>query len=365
MRGGRGLRLQGRAVCAAAEPLNPGSRGRSVRSRCRLPPAARRLAPPALSSAGSRRSSRASAMPRYELALILKVMQRVSDLPLSTRLPVRAPQGRRAAAPRPSRGAGRRPGPGPGRGRGRASAARARGPAGSARPRARGRRGCACGRAAREGVPAHGRPAGGRRGAGGRGRGRAGRGVQWKVRGRTRASARPRSRRRSRSCLVPAAASAPPPPAEPSAPVERSPACGAARTSAARRRAPAPGFSFRLSDGGPGAFSPGSGGRCASRGDGAGGRACRFAGEDRPAAVPQEAARPRAGQGLRRRRNALRDAGNVARGLCVLSSRDNKNKNKNRNRNTTATSERPEPGSPAPGIWRLQAWVLLCVTCEK
>lgn len=70
------MRLQGRAVCAAAEPLNPGSRGRSVRSRCRLLPAARRLAPPALSSARSRWSSRASAMPRYELALILKVMQR-------------------------------------------------------------------------------------------------------------------------------------------------------------------------------------------------------------------------------------------------------------------------------------------------
>lgn len=42
-------------------------------------------------------------MPRYELALILKAMQRVSDLPFRTHLPARAP-------PRPL---GHRPSPSP------------------------------------------------------------------------------------------------------------------------------------------------------------------------------------------------------------------------------------------------------------
>ncbi|XP_040606288.1 28S ribosomal protein S6, mitochondrial [Mesocricetus auratus] len=80
--GGRGPRWAGRAVCAAARAFKPGSRGRTVLSPPGSRPAPvssrsprpRRLAtpsPPRLDSA-----PRSRAMPRYELALILKAMRR-------------------------------------------------------------------------------------------------------------------------------------------------------------------------------------------------------------------------------------------------------------------------------------------------
>ena len=77
-------------------PLSPGSRGQSVLSPPGSLPAqsvepvsfSARVSPPpshpsGVPGAGSVRKPRAihSGMPRYELALILKAMQRVSDLP--------------------------------------------------------------------------------------------------------------------------------------------------------------------------------------------------------------------------------------------------------------------------------------------
>lgn len=103
-RGGRGSRWAARAVCAAAGAFKPGLAGShgafaarepTGRITSRLPqhPAFPDLATPALLD--SVPPSRA--MPRYELALILKAMRRVSDLP-SDRVPARA----RPAASRPS-----------------------------------------------------------------------------------------------------------------------------------------------------------------------------------------------------------------------------------------------------------------------
>lgn len=151
-------------------------------------------------------------MPRYELALILKAMQRVSDLPFRTCLPARAP-------PRPL---GHRPSSSPhGReearaaGGGRAAGVRTEG-ARLGWPARRGRV-----RAGGGGVPARERGSAVAGGCASQAAGQVGggagpaAGVLWKVRGRTRASARPRSRRRE-AALSPAPPSpAPPPPAPP------------------------------------------------------------------------------------------------------------------------------------------------------
>lgn len=139
---GRGSRWAGRAVCAAAGAFKPGLAGSHgafaareptgcISSRLPLHPAFPDLATP-----DSVPPSRA--MPRYELALILKAMRRVSDLP-SDRVPARA----RPAASRPSqprvpclRDTGT-----PRAARGRSREQRGRAWVGrSARPRARGRR---------------------------------------------------------------------------------------------------------------------------------------------------------------------------------------------------------------------------------
>lgn len=176
---GRGLRgagprrevARGVRSCGAFKPglARPERAFAAAASR---PPSARRPQSPRAARPPQRREPRpelrrAPAMPRYELALILKVMQRVSDLPPRARLPVRAPCGRRPSPfPRGREEAGAR---GRGAGGRRVSAARARGPAGSARPRARGRRGCARGRG--RVCPSHGpREAGVGRAAGSSGR---------------------------------------------------------------------------------------------------------------------------------------------------------------------------------------------------
>nr|XP_030736779.1 28S ribosomal protein S6, mitochondrial [Globicephala melas] len=127
-------------------------------------------------------------MPRYELALILKAMQRAAAPPPSPP----SPRGRR----------------GPGL---RAAGVRAEGARGAGRPGE-----AACARP-REGVPRTRPPGGlaGGRAGGGRGAGRPA-GVQWKVRGRTRASARPRpgSRARRREAASSSAPPLPPAPAQ-------------------------------------------------------------------------------------------------------------------------------------------------------
>jgi hypothetical protein len=101
--GGRGSRWAGRAVCAAAGAFKPGLAGShgafAVRELTGRVPLSSSSAPrvPALATPALLDSAPPTwAMPRYELALILKAMRRVSDLP-SDRVPARA----RPAASRP------------------------------------------------------------------------------------------------------------------------------------------------------------------------------------------------------------------------------------------------------------------------
>lgn len=174
-RGGRGAsKGRGGPSAQLPEPLSPGSRGPAALS----PPGSLRSQQfgssprsPPLKRPGSRLGAEPRAvplgMPRYELALILKAMQRVSDLPLRARLPARAPHtaarppplalpawpaggqgGGRASAPRGRAWAGRR---------GEAACAREAGvcPCGSANAgRGGGARGA--GRGAGSGSPAEG-----------------------------------------------------------------------------------------------------------------------------------------------------------------------------------------------------------------
>lgn len=101
-------RAEGRGDPSAQlpEPLSPGSRRRSVLSPpgsfSAQEPVRSSRSPPLLRPGGwlgpESRAVR-SGMPRYELALILKAMQRVSDLPLRVRLPARGPTAVRPSCP--------------------------------------------------------------------------------------------------------------------------------------------------------------------------------------------------------------------------------------------------------------------------
>lgn len=204
-----------RPVCAAARAFKPGLARPERAFAAWKPsgPAVRQVpAVPALFHPGRRfrEEPRAvhSGMPRYELALILKAMQRVSDLPLRARLLARVsqwPLGRRPPlSPRGREGvgaAGGRRAPAP---RGRVGPAGRLGEAACAREAGVCRRGSA----AAGGCASHAAAGqAGWRAGGGWGAGQP-TGVQWKVRGRTRASVRPRARRREA-----ASSPAPPPPA--------------------------------------------------------------------------------------------------------------------------------------------------------
>lgn len=174
-RGGRGAsKGRGGPSAQLPEPLSPGSRGPAALS----PPGSLRSQQfgssprsPPLKRPGSRLGAEPRAvplgMPRYELALILKAMQRVSDLPLRARLPARAPH--TAARPPPL---ALPAWPAGGQGGGRASAPRGRAWAGRRGEAACAREAgvCPCGSANAGGCASHaaGRPGrgGGTRGAG-------------------------------------------------------------------------------------------------------------------------------------------------------------------------------------------------------
>lgn len=209
-----------RPVCAAARALKPGL----ARPECAFaawepsgPASCPVRAVPALLRPGSRLGSEpraaCSGMPRYELALILKAMQRVSDLPLRTRLPARAPSqplGRRPP-PSPPSPRGRR-GPGPRA----AGGGRPRWGGAWGRPARRGRvRAAAGGCASHAAAGRSGWRAGGRGTGGGAARGSPVEGPREDTRQRPAPARVPRPP--SRSCLVagPAAAArsgpAPPP----------------------------------------------------------------------------------------------------------------------------------------------------------